>query len=101
MVVKVQMEFHEKLQELRKQRGLTQEQLAEKLSVTCDSLYEKCQNLSEMLKNVPAETESAVPYFGKVITTAMAELRKDADLLEQLTDKSYWPYPTYSDLLFY
>ena len=25
----------------------------------------------------------------------------DADRLETLTDKSYWPYPTYSDLLFY
>ena len=25
----------------------------------------------------------------------------DADAIEELTDKSYWPYPTYSDLLFY
>ena len=24
-----------------------------------------------------------------------------ADMLETLTDKAYWPYPTYSDLLFY
>ena len=29
-----------------------------------------------------------IPYF-------------DVDVLEELTDKSYWPYPTYSDLLFY
>ena len=27
--------------------------------------------------------------------------RQYADILEQLTDKKYWPYPTYSDLLFY
>ena len=31
----------------------------------------------------------------------MADLRREADILESLTDKSYWPYPTYSDLLFY
>ena len=34
MVVKVQMEFHEKLQQLRKQKGLTQEELAEHLHVS-------------------------------------------------------------------
>ena len=32
---------------------------------------------------------------------AMDAARADADRLETLTDKSYWPYPTYSDLLFY
>ena len=31
----------------------------------------------------------------------MADVRKDADLLEKLTAKDYWPYPTYSDILFY
>ena len=31
---------------------------------------------------------------------AMAELRASADSLEQLTDRSYWPFPTYDDLLF-
>jgi len=28
-------------------------------------------------------------------------LRAEADALEAMTDKAYWPYPTYSDLLFY
>ena len=31
----------------------------------------------------------------------MAYARKDADTLEALVGKSRWPYPTYSDLLFY
>ena len=79
----------------------TEQQLVQKLSATSDALYEKCQDLSDKLQHIPAETEAAVAYFGKVITSAMADLRKDADLLEQLTDKSYWQYPTYSDLLFY
>ena len=39
--------------------------------------------------------------YNDVIVPDMAALRSEADVLEQLTDKSYWPYPTYSDLLFY
>ena len=39
--------------------------------------------------------------MSSVIIPAMESLRIDADLLEQLTDKSYWPFPTYSDILFY
>ena len=31
----------------------------------------------------------------------MEALRKEADLLEKLTDKAYWPYPIYSDILYY
>jgi glutamine synthetase type III len=31
----------------------------------------------------------------------MNAIRSAADMLETLTDKSYWPYPTYFDLLFY
>ena len=40
-------------------------------------------------------------YYRKTIIPAMETARADADLLETLTDQSYWPYPTYSDLLFY
>ena len=37
------MEFHEKLQNLRKQKGLTQEELAEALYVSCyeDYIFEE------------------------------------------------------------
>ena len=75
--------------------------LVEKLSTTSDSLYENCEKLRSDLKNIPEALEEAVAYYHDVITADMSALRKDADLLEQLTDKAYWPYPTYSDLLFY
>ena len=35
------------------------------------------------------------------IVNSMEAMRKEADILEQLTAKNYWPYPTYSDLLYY
>ena len=37
----------------------------------------------------------------RTVRSCYKSLRKDADILEELTDKSYWPYPTYSDILFY
>ncbi len=44
--------------------------------------------------------EKASLYRDNVLP-AMSELREVCDKLEELTDKKYWPIPTYSDILFY
>lgn len=75
--------------------------LAETLSKTTDSLYTTCSNLQVHLDEIPSNLQDAVNYCRDVIIADMDQLRYDADILEQLTAKSYWPYPTYSDLLFY
>jgi len=75
--------------------------LINQLSATSDGLYEKCEQLRQALEHVPTNVETAVVYYHEVIVALMGALRKDADILEQLTDKRFWPYPTYSDLLFY
>ena len=72
-----------------------------KLSVAADSCYAKCEELRLALGDVPADSAEASVYYHDVIVSAMESVRKDADILEQLTDKNYWPYPTYSDLLYY
>ena len=72
-----------------------------KLSTATDSLYKNCEALRSELNGVPNSLEEKSNYYHRVIVDRMALIRDDADLLEQLTDKSYWPYPTYSDLLFY
>ncbi len=79
----------------------TEAVLAARISKLIDGLYEKCEKLREDLQKVPAGDQVAANYFHDVIVADMAELRNDADALEELTDKTYWPYPTYSDLLFY
>ena len=48
-----------------------------------------------------ANAEAAAMYYHDTIIPGMHALRTEADALEAMTDKSYWPYPTYSDLLFY
>ena len=75
--------------------------LAKRLSDTSDRLYTNCETMCQDLNNVPAQAESAVAYYHDVIVASMDKIRADADILEELTDKKYWPYPTYSDLLFY
>ena len=75
--------------------------LIRRLSESTDALYASCQRLKSHLEHVPADIEDATNYYGSVIVKEMEILRDSADILESLTDKSYWPYPTYSDLLFY
>ena len=75
--------------------------LVERLSAACDSLYLHCETLADTLKNVPASSKDAAEYYSDIIVPQMEQIRSDADLLESFTAKSYWPYPVYSDMLFY
>ncbi len=75
--------------------------LVTKLSAATDSLYRNVEKLNIDLSRVPTNSEEASHYYHQIIVTDMESIRRDADYLEQLTDKAYWPYPTYSDLLFY
>ena len=66
-----------------------------------DSLHRNCIKLQKDLEHIPESTPESVRYCRDIIVADMEAVRADADALEALTDKSYWPYPTYSDLLFY
>lgn len=71
------------------------------LSLHTDSLYDAVDTLRHVLEAVPKNTEAAARYYYDSVVPGMNALRTEADMLETMTDKSYWPYPTYSDLLFY
>ncbi len=75
--------------------------LTDKLSRHTDSLYDAVDSLRQILREVPYGAQKASEYYHDVVIPAMETLRSEADILESLTDKSYWPYPTYSDLLYY
>jgi len=76
-------------------------QIAQQLSRATDTMYQCCERLQRDLVHIPEEKESIATYYREVIVTDMEQLRAQADILESLTDKKYWPYPTFSDLLFY
>ncbi len=46
------------------------------------------------------DSEACARYYEREVLSAMQALREPADVLETITAKKYWPYPTYSDLLF-
>ena len=75
--------------------------LIRNLSGHTDSLHDAIETLRHSLDNVPKQREAAAMYYHDTIVPGMNALRAEADILETLTEKSYWPYPTYSDLLFY
>ena len=75
--------------------------LIAKLSEAQDGLYQRVEQMKRELAAIPGEPENAARYCRNVIFASMEVIRGYADTLEELTAKKYWPYPTYSDLMFY
>lgn len=77
------------------------ELLATLCSLT-DQLSSDLQLLETRLASVPGGEDplGEARYMHDVVLPAMEDLRQSADRLEQLTDRAYWPFPTYDELLF-
>ena len=72
------------------------------LSGSAANLFARTAELDRVLidaKEHSDATELALYYKDRVIP-AMSGLRISADELETITAKSYWPFPSYGDLLF-
>ena len=75
--------------------------LAGTVSTLCDELMDRTLALKTALQSEPnAPQEELVRYYHDVVFNAMSRVREVVDQLEQLVDKSYWPFPNYTDLLF-
>lgn len=77
--------------------------LASQLSSISSSILKKLEALEAALQSaqsLSAPANQAAAYRDTVLP-AMAALRADADLAEQLTAASNWPFPTYTQLLYY
>ncbi len=79
----------------------SEQALLGRLSAAQDDLYDRVEQLKKELDSMPSEPQEAACYCRKVVIASMNAIRASADTLEELTAKRYWPYPTYSDLLFY
>ncbi len=76
--------------------------LVRALTGLIDEIAAKIDELETALLKVrgAADIVEESALIRDVLLQAMGELRVPCDKAEQLTAKSYWPYPTYSDLLF-
>ena len=76
--------------------------LVKKLSSLNSCLDTKIEKLNTSLlesKNYPNPKENA-EFYRDNIKVQMQEIRAIADELETIVSKEFWPFPTYSDLLF-
>lgn len=55
----------------------------------------------EALNNEPEDMQEAGDFIYERIKPYMQECRKAADCLETMIDKKDWPFPDYTDILFY
>ena len=74
--------------------------LSEKIT-RCGTAVEELENaLKKASEKSNSKTVRAGIYRDSVIA-GMKKLRTVCDEMEELTDKEYWPMPSYSDILFY
>ncbi|MDY3985703.1 glutamine synthetase III family protein [Dysosmobacter sp.] len=66
-----------------------------------DELMDACVKLESDMAAVPADAKEAMQYSHATIVPDMAAARTVADKLETITASEYWPFPVYSDMLFY
>ena len=60
-----------------------------------------CVKLERDMDAGPADAKEAMQYSHDTIVADMADARTIADKLETMTASEYWPFPVYSDILFY
>ena len=76
--------------------------LVEKLSDYSDKAYVQTANLEKAIADL-SEAKDIIEESAMIrdnVLPKMEALRSSCDAAEELTAKSYWPFPTYSDLLF-
>ncbi|MBP3348138.1 MAG: glutamine synthetase III [Clostridia bacterium] len=72
-----------------------------KLSAACAKAYDMTKGMEKALENIKTIKDGCGKAFAyKDIAEAMLGLRALVDEMETLTAKEYWPYPSYSELLF-
>ena len=80
-----------------------EEETVKEISALVTEMYKALGTLEADVQNVHSieDTQEMANFFHDTIFADMGALRVPADKIETLVGKDYWPYPTYSDLLFY
>ena len=77
-------------------------QLSARLSALVTEAWHGAERLEQSLEHVGrcATTEEFALCCWQEMLPEMAQLRKAADAMEAITDKTCWPYPSYGEILF-
>ena len=74
--------------------------LAERLSKMNEAFAEAMKKLEKDLSEMPAGEGPASQKMAHVVVPDMEEVRRLSDGMEKLCSSDYWPYPTYTDLMY-
>lgn len=79
-----------------------EEELIKKVTCLTNKMYKDVTILEEELSKTADinDAQALAEYYKDVIITKMSDVRRSADEMETVTERSYWPYPSYADLLF-
>ncbi len=79
-----------------------EEEEIKKISDLTDKLYTAVNELDKALSLADEHGSGQIlaNYYRDVIIQKMNNVREFADQIETLTDRKFWPYPSYADLLF-
>ena len=78
-----------------------EKELVRKLTSLTDSILEEVDKLDILNQKGQDEVYAAARFCADEVIPQMAKCRDLSDSLETMVDKTYWPIPTYSDILFY
>ena len=74
--------------------------LAEKLATMNDAMMAAVAKLERDLSEMPEGEQPASQKMAHVVLPDMEQVRSLADGMEKLCSSDYWPYPTYTDILY-
>ena len=97
------LEIREALEELSVQVAcdkITDEEIAGLLCSENEALMQAVKKLERDLQEMPAGELAASQKMAHAVVPDMEEIRRRADFMETLCSADYWPYPTYTDLLY-
>ncbi len=75
-------------------------ELLKDASALTETLISNTKILKDISAEVPSEPYASALYYRDAVIPAMNNLRSAADSLEKIVGKDYWPFPTYTDLLY-
>ena len=74
--------------------------VVEQLAVMNDAMMSAVAKLEKDLTEMPEGERSASQKMAHVVLPDMEQVRRIVDGMEKLCSSDYWPYPTYTDILY-
>ena len=79
-----------------------EEALLDELSTLENTAFKKANELEKLIAEAKAQAtaQKIADFYKDSVIPKMEELRLTVDKAELITDRKFWPYPSYADLLF-